>query len=85
MTDSNSVDVDVAGSALVRTAASCALTASNEVPRSANSCPGRSSLTSSSPRPSRVNPLWMTWIGRSIHCASSVATIVEIASAMTAV
>ena len=39
MTDSNSVAVDAAGSALVRTAASCALTASNEVPRSPNSSP----------------------------------------------
>ena len=32
---------------------------------------GRSSRTSSSPRPRRVRPLWITWIGRSIHCASA--------------
>ena len=37
ITDSNSVELEVAGSALLRTAASCALTASKELPRSANS------------------------------------------------
>ena len=43
MTDSNSVavDADAAGSALSRTADSCALTASNELPRSLNSSPGQ--------------------------------------------
>ena len=67
------------------TADSCALTASNELPRSRNSSPGSSSVTSSSPRPSRVSPLWITWIGRSIHCASTIATTVAISSAATTV
>ena len=83
MTDSKSV-AD-AGSSFVRTADSWALIASNELPRSRNSSPGRSSATSSSPRPSRFRPLWITWIGRSIHCDSSVATKVETRSAMSAV
>ena len=72
MTDSRSVPQH--GSGFARTADSCALTASNELPRSRNSSPGSSSDTSSSPRPSRVSPLWITWIGRSIHCESMTAT-----------
>ena len=83
MTDSKSV-AD-AGSSFVRTADSWALIASNELPRSRNSSPGRSSATSSSPRPNRFRPLWITWIGRSIHCDSRVATKVETRSAMSAV
>ena len=78
-TDSKSVGEE---SALARDSESCALTASNELPRSLNSAPsGRSRRTSSSPRPRRVRPLWITWIGCSIHCASSIATIVDISSA----
>ena len=80
-TDSKSVG---AVSALARDWESCALTASNELPRSLNSAPcGRSSRTSSSPRPRRVRPLWITWIGASIHCASAMATSVERISAST--
>ena len=54
-----------------RSADSCALTVLKKLPSSPNSsCCGRSSRTPNSPRPRRVRPLRITWIGRSISCAN---------------
>jgi hypothetical protein len=87
ITDSKSVGApgEMVAAAPRVIADNCALTASNELPRSRNSCSGRSSRTSSSPRPRRVRPLWITWMGRSIHCASSIDTSVAISSAASTV
>ena len=43
---------------------------------------GRSSVTPNSPRPRRVKPLRMTWIGRSMTWASRPATKTAITSAI---
>ena len=47
--------------------------------------PRRSSVTPSSPRPSRVRLLWMTWMGRSTACARKIATSTDTSSAPIAV
>jgi hypothetical protein len=83
-TDSNGATEPAAS--CERMAVSSALNMLNELPSSPNSSPGgRSSLTSNSPRPSRLRPLLSTCTGRSVHCASSSATPLATMSAMKAV
>ena len=68
----------------MRSAESCALTVLKKLPSSPNSsCCGRSSRTPNSPRPRRVRPLRMTWIGRRISCANARPTTNTASSSAT--